>query len=87
MEIMLEGKPPSELKWWGKCIQCGTIAIAKEKELKISNGGYRSDNEDFAWAACPRCRAKHSICFHREDTKSAKILIREVTIATESDNP
>ena len=55
MEITKYGKPPSERIWYGKCSNCGTEAIAKEKELNnIVRETWKC--EAFSWEYCPVCK-------------------------------
>ena len=53
MKIVNRGTPPQDNIWSGKCNTCGTLAEAKEPELRIT----RSQRDgDFAWARCPVCK-------------------------------
>ena len=71
MKTLILGKSV-EAKWIGKCTKCKSVIEAVTLELKVTKGDYRSDNEDFAWNDCIECGATHSVCFHQEDTASAK---------------
>lgn len=71
MKTLIQGKSV-EAKWIGKCTKCKSVIEAVTSELKLTQGDYRSDNEDFAWTDCIECGATHSVCFHEGDTASAK---------------
>jgi uncharacterized protein with PIN domain len=71
MKVIREGKASDE-KWFAKCIRCNAVVEAVTSELQITQGDYRSDCEDFSWAACPACGADHALCFHKEGTRSAE---------------
>jgi hypothetical protein len=70
MKILIPGKHAKN-EWIGKCTKCGAVIEAMTPELNVTQGDYRSDNEDFAWADCIECSATHSVCFHQKGTASA----------------
>lgn len=53
MEIIKRGKLPEELTYTGECYRCGTVAIAKGKELQLSYDV--KEHQTYGVAKCPVC--------------------------------
>lgn len=64
--------------WYGCCAKCGAVGSAKKGELTIVFGDRRTGRETSAWADCPLCRSRRSICFYEEGTESGERERRKV---------
>lgn len=54
MRIIKQGKKPED-KFVGTCNLCHSEIEAERSELKISDGCYRNDNQEYGTGFCPVC--------------------------------